>query len=652
MKLAACLLPRFFAQHDALLFCVNAACNSTAAVATRRGLHSSWYFGRDFEWGADILDEMRSASKGGRRKLPKTWASTHGDRGPDGGSGSTTSSTTSKRTRDWGRPRTKSSTWERVNAKREKEARLQELERGLEVYSHKSPAGPPLVSGTPYLNPLCKPSSSSHTLDQPLLSNGSSSRAGSPRLKTPMLAYTADHDEANDLLSCLGPGPMGLDLEWNFSRLGGSHRTALLQICSPSMILIIHLSAMSHRIPPLLANILHDPTIIKTGVAIKNDALKLQRDYGIDTRNVVELSNFVKLAQPLRWAGVYHLISLRDLTRIYLGRKLRKDSVRTSDWERYPLGAEQIAYAASDTFASLEVLRSVAEYFRPSGEGRGLLEQLDRMDRDRVGEAMDLDQALELSAYDLHLERVGNGRAKEAKLRAALREVQAPPQVTRSPSPAPVKPAAPTNPPQPVKKHSSHSETRQSDDDDDDDDFVTVTSVHLAHDRAMSRWLYSSHSITHIASSSKIQPNTVARYLLRALLEAKQKQPQPSLLHDFSAKHRVRLADELNQAGAQCALSLARYRALAKSMGWSDVVASASEGEKEEDASRARSAKLRNGARAAAGKANARTAPTKWSSPTKELGTKRQAAVEKWTRPPLVVEISDSDEVDVEDTSR
>ncbi|KAJ9479856.1 3'-5' exonuclease domain-containing protein [Pseudozyma hubeiensis] len=593
---------------------------------------------------------MRSASKGGRRKLPKTWASTHGDRGPDGGSGSTTSSTTSKRTRDWGRPQTKSSTWERVNAKREKEAKLQELERGLEVYSHKSPAGPPLVSGTPYLNPLCKPSSSSHTLDQPLLSNGSSSRASSPRLKTPMLAYTADHDEANDLLSCLGPGPMGLDLEWNFSRLGGPHRTALLQICSPSMILIIHLSAMSHRIPPLLSAILHDPTIIKTGVAIKNDALKLQRDYGIDTRNVVELSNFVKLAQPQRWAGINHLISLRDLTRIYLGRKLRKDSVRTSDWERYPLDAEQIEYAASDTFASLEVLRAVAEYFRPSGEGRSLLEQLDRMDRDRADEAMDLDQALELSAYDLHLERVHNGREQEAKLRAALREVQAPAQVARSPSPAPVKPAAPTNPPQHVKKASSHSEAQQSS--GDDDDFVTVTSVHLAHDRAMSRWLYSSHSITHIASSSKIQPNTVARYLLRALLEAKQKQPQPSLLHDFTAKQRMRLADELKQAGAQCGLSLARYRSLAKSMGWSDAVGSASEGEDEEDASRLGSAKPRKGEGTAAGKAGARAAPTKWSSSAKEVGTKRQAAGEKWSRSPTVVEISDSDEVDVEDDSR
>lgn len=496
-------------------------------------------------------------------------------------------------------------------------------------------------------------------LDQPLLPNGSSSRSGSPRLKTPMLAYTADHDEANDLLSCLGPGPMGLDLEWNFSRLGGSHRTALLQICSPSMILIIHLSAMSHRIPPLLTNILHDPTIIKTGVAIKNDALKLQRDYGIDTRNVVELSNLVKLAQPQRWAGINHLISLRDLTRIYLGRKLRKDSVRTSDWERYPLDAEQIEYAASDTLASLEVLRAVAEYFRPSRVEEGLLEQLDWMERDRADEAMDLEQALKLSAYDLYQERVDNERAQEAKLLTPLREVQAPPQVTRPPSPAPVKLAASTKPPQPIKKAGTLSADRQSS--DDDDDFVTVTSVHLAHDRAMSRWLYSSHSITHIASSSKIKPNTVARYLLRALLEAKQKHAQQStaatrpslLLNDFTAQHRVRLADELKQAGAQCALSLERYKALAKSMGWRDVVAgSASEGEEDEVASRVGSAKPRKREGTAAGKAGARAAPTKWSSPAKELGTKRQATVEKWSRPPLVVEISDSDEVDVDDTSR
>nr|CDI51793.1 ribonuclease h-like protein [Melanopsichium pennsylvanicum 4] len=304
---------------------------------------------------------MRSSTNrkpvvGGAKRAPKTWTSTHGNRFEPSSSSSSSSSSTSAYSRAATKKQYRPNVFAPTAAQLARETERQELELGLEVYSHKSPAGPPHMYGTPFLAPLCKPWSSSFTLDSNL---NHVTRNKTERLKAPLLAYTNNPDEAVDLLSCLGPGPMGLDLEWNVDFRKGAKPTALLQICSPVLIVIVHLSAMNHYIPPILRSILQDATIIKTGVAIKNDALKLQRDFGINTRNIVELSNLAKLAQPYRWKSAGPLIALRDLTRVYLGKKLSKDQVRTSDWERWPLSDQQVEYAASDTLVGLEVLRAI-----------------------------------------------------------------------------------------------------------------------------------------------------------------------------------------------------------------------------------------------------------------------------------------------------
>lgn len=646
MKLAACLPPRSHVlahQHARLNLSVVQVSTGFAMVALGRRFYSTPSASFEYKWGADNLDEMRSGSMTGGRKLPKTWANTHGDKSPDDASTSIKAKSKAKassRTHAWGRPKMNPLPWNYTDAQRDKEARLQELERGLEVYSHKCPAGPPLVSGTCFLNARSKASSSSHTLDQPLLSDDTTSRDKSARLKMPTLAYTANYDEACDLLHCLGPGPMGLDLEWNYSR-AGVHRTALVQICSSSLILIIHTSAMSHRIPPLLKHILQDPSIVKTGVAIKNDALKLQRDYAIDARNVVELSNFVKLAQPHRWAGHSHLISLRDLTRIYLGRKLRKDSVRVSDWERYPLDAKQIEYAASDTFASLEVLRAAAEYFKPTAEHvcreRELLDSLDRTDQDRTSTVMHLDQALKLSAYDLYQERIAGDQAKKRKqeqqTRTALRDIQPNAQPRRC-SPSNLTPTKPieanpveTKPALTAKqaKSCSSSDKWQS----DDDDFITVTRVLLAHERAMKRWLYSRQTLSQVASSSKVKVNTVARYILKALSEAESKRLPGSVLDDFTGTDQRRLAAELEEQRSQCALSLKQYRALAKTMGWQDAVDCARVRETERDSDRTGAQPVKRAEQAK-------------SAPSSSAAVKSAAATEKQRRSALFIEISES----------
>lgn len=54
-------------------------------------------------------------------------------------------------------------------------------------------------------------------------------------------------------------------------------KTAVVQICSSTLIVIVHLAAMN-GLPSELLRILKDDKIIKCGVAIRNDALKFARD--------------------------------------------------------------------------------------------------------------------------------------------------------------------------------------------------------------------------------------------------------------------------------------------------------------------------------------------------------------------------------------
>ncbi|KAN0059622.1 hypothetical protein ACQY0O_008191 [Thecaphora frezii] len=224
-----------------------------------------------------------------------------------------------------------------------KEAALAALESGLEYYTYRKPVTCSLASGLPFL---------SHT--SPFGSSPSS-----PRLRSPGVGYTTTLAEATDLVHCLGRGPYALDLEWNFNHRR-SYKTALLQIASPSLVVLVHLSRMKKLPEPLVA-LLTDEKAIKTGVSIRNDALKLERDFDVTCRGLVELSALARRLDAEAWEYKRGpLVSLRDLTRVYLGRKLRKEDVRTSDWTTMPLSEQQQEYAVNDVVASLEILRVLA----------------------------------------------------------------------------------------------------------------------------------------------------------------------------------------------------------------------------------------------------------------------------------------------------
>jgi hypothetical protein len=80
----------------------------------------------------------------------------------------------------------------------------------------------------------------------------------------------------------------------------------------------------------------------------------------VPSRSLLELSTVAKLADPERWAGRHWMIALRDLTRIYVQRRLiKEDSVRSSNWSLMHLEDRQVEYAACDVVAGTAIMREL-----------------------------------------------------------------------------------------------------------------------------------------------------------------------------------------------------------------------------------------------------------------------------------------------------
>ncbi|KAG1752071.1 ribonuclease H-like protein [Suillus lakei] len=159
----------------------------------------------------------------------------------------------------------------------------------------------------------------------------------------PVVVYTRCEDEADKLVQTL-ESPLGFDLEWRVLWNSGAQerRTALVQLCDKSTILLIQ-------------EVIESPSIIKTGANIHNDGEKLYRDFGITARGLVELGALAHVADEA-FSSVYkrRVVSLAKMTAMYLECNLVKSKERTSNWEA-DLNDKMVHYAANDAHAALMV---------------------------------------------------------------------------------------------------------------------------------------------------------------------------------------------------------------------------------------------------------------------------------------------------------
>ena len=139
---------------------------------------------------------------------------------------------------------------------------------------------------------------------------------------------------------------LGFDTETrpSFSK-GKSYPPALVQIACHDIVFLIQLTWIPFD--ETLAGLLGNGSIIKTGVAIRDDIRELQRFYAFQEAGIVDLGEIAR-DNGLETHG------LRNLAANFLSLRISK-AVRCSNWSNKELGRQQMIYAATDAWISREL---------------------------------------------------------------------------------------------------------------------------------------------------------------------------------------------------------------------------------------------------------------------------------------------------------
>ncbi|XP_041369595.1 exonuclease 3'-5' domain-containing protein 2-like [Gigantopelta aegis] len=145
---------------------------------------------------------------------------------------------------------------------------------------------------------------------------------------------------------------VGLDCEWVFSE-GHTKPVALVQISTQQgLCLLVRLNRMT-SLPATLRTFLSDRSILKVGVAVKDDGRKLRVDHGLSVSGCLDLRYLVSKFQHIYKCDNY---GLQGIAKAVLGLSLNKEqSIRCSDWEADKLSCNQVAYAAADSQSAVDI---------------------------------------------------------------------------------------------------------------------------------------------------------------------------------------------------------------------------------------------------------------------------------------------------------
>jgi hypothetical protein len=203
------------------------------------------------------------------------------------------------------------------------------------------------------------------------------------------VSYTSDPEEVNawTRLHCADPEPdtytvLGLDIEWKPVPRDATPNMALLQLATPwGHVMLFHLShAPTAVIPEDLRRVFLDPRVLKLGIGILDDVMKINQKWDI---RVVSYIDLVTLwSAQCAATGLNHRpekTSLLSFAQYFTGTpSWKRKFITLSNWERLPLSHEQKLYAAMDAFmgaaifVSMRPLKSVVdslivEVFGPPG---------------------------------------------------------------------------------------------------------------------------------------------------------------------------------------------------------------------------------------------------------------------------------------------
>jgi len=213
------------------------------------------------------------------------------------------------------------------------------------------------------------------------------------RGKTTYCREVAQIDRAAAFLLAINK-TVSFDVEWHVTYETGKppRPVALMQFCivDPSIYtpdasipyhcFLLHINRKSKNnenhststpsLTPRLLELLTSETVLKAGIGIHGDSLKLERDYGIKMKGLIDLSEAANArlcpsssSMPKKW-------SMSAPAEKLMRKTVRKSQhIRCSDWGQDPLTAEQQSYAATDAWVCLrlhEILSSMPITWQPA----------------------------------------------------------------------------------------------------------------------------------------------------------------------------------------------------------------------------------------------------------------------------------------------
>ena len=143
---------------------------------------------------------------------------------------------------------------------------------------------------------------------------------------------------------------LGFDTETKPALKKGQKNTvAMLQLATSNKAFLFRLNKIRFNGP--IRKILADSTIVKVGVAIRDDLNAL------NSKNAFTPQSFIELQEMVKKYGIQNF-SLQKLSAIILGIRISK-SKRLSNWEAETLNEAQLKYAATDAWVAHEVYKKL-----------------------------------------------------------------------------------------------------------------------------------------------------------------------------------------------------------------------------------------------------------------------------------------------------
>ena len=145
---------------------------------------------------------------------------------------------------------------------------------------------------------------------------------------------------------------LGFDTETKPSfKKGNSNRVSLLQLATSDDAYLFRINKAG--LPKALIKILSDPSILKAGIAIRDDIRHLVTVSDFKADGFIELQNYVKQF------GIENS-GLSKLSGIILNFRISK-SQQLSNWENEVLTDAQMLYAATDAWAACQIYKTLIQ---------------------------------------------------------------------------------------------------------------------------------------------------------------------------------------------------------------------------------------------------------------------------------------------------